>query len=53
MRYPIRLFAAVMLALPMAGCHHADRNRPLYWHEQENRDRNPDQHWSRGPHIDH
>lgn len=53
MRQTLRFLAVLALVMSAAGCRHAYRDNPDNGHENRNQYRNTDQHWSRGPHIDH
>lgn len=53
MRHTLQFLTILALSLCATGCHHPSHNRPVYWHENHDPYRNPDQHWSRGPHTDH
>ncbi|EGG75334.1 hypothetical protein SXCC_03976 [Gluconacetobacter sp. SXCC-1] len=48
-----RLYVSLIMAMLVAGCHDPGHDHPVYWHENDSRDRNTHQHWSRGPHTDH
>ncbi|GBQ41691.1 hypothetical protein [Komagataeibacter europaeus] len=52
MRHIIRIFA-ILITLSATGCYGPEPHHP-YRDEGTTTDyRNPDQHWSRGPHTDH
>ncbi|GCE82348.1 hypothetical protein [Komagataeibacter diospyri] len=52
MRHIIR-FSAILITLSATGCYGPERHHP-YRDEGTAADyRNPNQHWSRGPHTDH
>ncbi|WP_158552021.1 hypothetical protein [Komagataeibacter melaceti] len=53
MRPTLRFIITLAAALSVAGCHHAYHDRPSHWNEGDHHDRNPNQHWGQGPHIDH
>ncbi|MCE2574327.1 hypothetical protein [Komagataeibacter sp. FNDCR2] len=53
MRQTLQLLAILVLAISATGCRHAYRDNAGNGHEDRNQYRNTDQHWGRGPHIDH